>query len=131
MKIKPIQCYCAILAYPPCFKLRKNETDFWKKLFLTSFVKLCLTLLFAICSLKSVRDVRIHCSVTIFFLLPISLSKIFWTLIKELQNWNCIIMVTNSLKERKIDSKKGKFGSDMFVLLCISFTVKVVIYSGV
>lgn len=40
-------------------------------------------------------------------------------------------MVTNSLKERKIDSKKGKFGSDMFVLLCISFTVKVVIYSGV
>lgn len=137
MKIKPIQCYCAILAYLLCFKLTKNETDFWKKLFLTSFVKLCLTLLFAIWSLKSVRDVRIHCSVTIcknfeeFFLLPISLSKIFWTLIKELQNWNCIIMVTNSLKERKIDSKKGKFGSDMFVLLCISFTVKVVIYSGV
>lgn len=114
-----------------------NKTDFWKKLFLTSFIKLCLTMLFAICSLKSVRDVKIHCSVTIcklfeeFFLLPISLSKIFWTLIKELQNWNCIIMVTNSLKERKIDSKKGKFGSDMFVLLCISFTVKVVIYSGV
>lgn len=121
--------YC-ILAFLPYFKLMKNETDFWKKLFLTSFVKLCLTVLFAICSLKSVRDVKIHCSVTIckifeeFFLLPISLSKIFWTLIKELQNWNCIIMVTNSLKERKIDSKKGKFWSDICLFYCVYLLLK-------
>lgn len=40
-------------------------------------------------------------------------------------------MVINFLKERKIDFKKGKFGFDMFVLLCIFFIVKVVIYSGV
>lgn len=107
--------FLAILVFLPCFKLMKNETELWKSFFWQALLN-CLTLLFATCSLKSVSDVKIKeilfCHYPYNFrrvakdnfLLLICLSKIFLTLIKVLQNWNCIIMVTNSLKERKIDS---------------------------